>query len=230
MKNSRKMVLDKIISLIVNGTFQAGQKIYSENQLSNILDVKRSIVREVLVSLEIMGVVESRRGEGTFLKETDITTDFNPLNLVVLLEQADIKNLTQTRYILEPQIVGICTQVISDEKIEELRVCTKSMRASKDSLSSAKADMEFHNMISEATGNEVLSAIMRQLIIYFNLMTISNWKALHKPGFEKYKSLTCAQHEKIFCYIEKRDKERAMKAMSDHLQWMETVSPQLEYD
>lgn len=72
-------IVKKIRSIIVEDGLSSGDKIPSERELSDRLNVGRSSVREALRALELLGLIETRRGEGTFIK------DFKEHHLVELL-------------------------------------------------------------------------------------------------------------------------------------------------
>ena len=66
-----EMIIDKLVEMIQEGKLRPEEKIFSENQLSKNLSVSRAHVRDVYSALSILGIVESRQGEGTFCKSSD---------------------------------------------------------------------------------------------------------------------------------------------------------------
>ena len=124
MTTPTKMYLEivkKIRAIIVADGLKAGDKIPSERELSDRLNVGRSSVREALRALELLGLIETRRGEGTFIK------DFKEHNLVELLgtfilEQDKTKSdLIETKLEIEKSCIQLFMQKASVEDYEKVR-------------------------------------------------------------------------------------------------------------
>ncbi|TYS69047.1 FadR family transcriptional regulator [Sutcliffiella horikoshii] len=124
MTTPTKMYLEivkKIRAIIVADGLKAGDKIPSERELSDRLNVGRSSVREALRALELLGLIETRRGEGTFIK------DFKEHHLVELLgtfilEQDKTKNdLIETKLEIEKSCIQLFMQKASVKDHEKLR-------------------------------------------------------------------------------------------------------------
>jgi GntR family transcriptional regulator, transcriptional repressor for pyruvate dehydrogenase complex len=105
-------IVHQIRTMISQDGLKPGDKIPSERELSERLDVGRSSVREALRALELLGLIETRRGEGTFLR------DFREHHLVELLgmfilqdEQAKF-DVLQTKMMLEKETLR---KIISDK-------------------------------------------------------------------------------------------------------------------
>jgi len=65
------VIVDQILNMIYEGNIKSGDKMFSENQMAKKLGVSRAHIREVYSALSIIGVLESRRGEGTFFKTSN---------------------------------------------------------------------------------------------------------------------------------------------------------------
>ncbi|NLP51964.1 GntR family transcriptional regulator [Bacillus sp. RO1] len=124
MTTPTKMYLEivkKIRAIIVADGLKAGDKIPSERELSDRLNVGRSSVREALRALELLGLIETRRGEGTFIK------DFKEHHLVELLgtfilEQDKTKNdLLETKLEIEKSCIQLFMQKASVKDYEKMR-------------------------------------------------------------------------------------------------------------
>ena len=121
--SSSKVYLDVVENLrdmIAENGLLSGDKIPSERELSERLDVGRSSVREALRSLELLGLIETRRGEGTFIK------DFQEHRLVELLGTFFLQNekvtedLAETKYFLEIDCLRVIISSSTDEEINQL--------------------------------------------------------------------------------------------------------------
>lgn len=119
--NSSKIYLDVVESLrniIETEGLQPGDKIPSERELSERLVVGRSSVREALRALELLGLLETRRGEGTFIK------DFQEHNLVELLgtfflqEKKVNEDLAETKNLLEMDCLKLIVSYATDDELD----------------------------------------------------------------------------------------------------------------
>nr|WP_267900794.1 GntR family transcriptional regulator [Falsibacillus albus] len=108
-------IVHRLRDMIDCDGLKKGDKIPSERELSERLNVGRSSVREALRALELLGLIETRRGEGTFLR------DFRDHQLVELLstfilQDADVKNdVEHTKELLEKD----CLRLVAKEHMEQ---------------------------------------------------------------------------------------------------------------
>ncbi|MBM7620568.1 DNA-binding FadR family transcriptional regulator [Bacillus tianshenii] len=119
-------IVKKIRSIIVEDGLSSGDKIPSERELSDRLNVGRSSVREALRALELLGLIETKRGEGTFIK------DFKEHHLVELLgtfilEQDKTKtDLLETKMEIEKSCIQLFTKKAGDKELTLLKEMMES--------------------------------------------------------------------------------------------------------
>lgn len=113
-------IVEEIKSMIEDDGLHPGDKIPSERELSERLQVGRSSVREALRALELLGLIETKRGEGTFIK------NFQEHRLVEILgsfflQEKDIQGkLTEVKYWLEINCLMLAVKDASESKVDEL--------------------------------------------------------------------------------------------------------------
>ncbi|WP_173915856.1 FadR/GntR family transcriptional regulator [Halobacillus sp. Marseille-Q1614] len=114
-------VLEQIKAYIDSEKLQPGDKLPSERMLSEQLQVGRSSIREALRALELLGLIETRRGEGTFMRA------YRPYHMVELLSKF-ILNDTRTREelvtakeMLEKEVLFLTSGQLSKNQLEEMR-------------------------------------------------------------------------------------------------------------
>ncbi|MGP4071268.1 FadR/GntR family transcriptional regulator [Piscibacillus sp. B03] len=169
MTNSSKIkvyqeVLDQIRMFIETNSLKEGDRLPSERELAEQLNASRSSVREALRAIELLGLIETKHGEGTFLKT------YRPYHTVELLatfvlRQPTTKNeLLEVRLMLEEQCITRCVNQVSHEKLIEIV----------NSLYKVKGD--FHSYVFselfEQVGNDLLYKIWH-LINNFSQTTYS---------------------------------------------------------
>lgn len=152
---------ESLRAFIVDNGLRAGDPLPPESALAVQLGIGRNSMREAIKALESVGVLETRRGVGVFVKEFS----FQPLldNLAYGLQDSlrDIDELRDIRRVLEVGLIERTVALIDDEDIAELRRVTSTMRAKalRDE-SFAAEDQEFHQLLFRCQNNRMLTALL----------------------------------------------------------------------
>ena len=211
-------IIDQIRDLITSGRLRPGDRLPAERDLAKILGVGRSTVREAIRALESLGVLETRAGEGTFLR-----TGPNPkgpdLLTATLLESWDSRHkLFEVRFVIEPDLAAFAARRATTEQIARLRDALDDQeRLIKSGDIAMKADTSFHFLLAEAAGNEILIRIMDNLM---DLLRETREASLQRGG-RPMQSLK--QHRAILRAIENRDPKMAFRRMEEHVRGMEEM-------
>lgn len=112
-------IVEYLRTMIEKNRLSPGDKIPSERELSDRLDVGRSSVREALRALELLGLIETRRGEGTFLKDFREHQLVKLLSTFVLQDDRAKRDVKETKYLLE---IGCIKLILMKENLEELNI------------------------------------------------------------------------------------------------------------
>ncbi|MBM7660561.1 DNA-binding FadR family transcriptional regulator [Bacillus mesophilus] len=183
--------IKQIHTIIQADSLQPGDRLPSERELTDRLGVGRSSVREALRALELLGLIETRRGEGTFVK------DFGGHHLVeligsfILQNETAKKDLLNTKRILEEQSIRIICEEPYVEKIQYLRELL--------SEDSAVFKEEFTKLLLRITDNRLLLKIWLLLSEYASVSSANEGN----PEQEKYENLIIS--------LEQGDVERALQ-------------------
>ncbi|MEH7224151.1 GntR family transcriptional regulator [Bacillus sp. JJ1566] len=185
-------IVKQIRSIIQDDGLSTGDKIPSERELSDRLNVGRSSVREALRSLELLGLIETRRGEGTFLK------DFGDHQLIHLLATFIIQgnktkvDLLETKHTLEKSCIELVCNKKNNQMITEL----------KRTLWDANDPEEFlFKTIVEATGNRLLLRIWIVINEYVKFIYEDQTHLINKNAFNE-----------LVDALSKSDKAKALSA------------------
>lgn len=205
--NSDTLVKEIIIQLsqaIIEGDFKPGDKLPSEAELCEQLGVGRNSLRESIRMLNAMGVVETKRGQGTFLRKTISHDVFNPLIFRLILEPKSTVDVYELRVMIESIVIIMAIKKASVEEIKFIRnlidetaFIAKNKTASVDEL--VKLDVDFHLQIARCVHNPLIEAILETLVLMFQP---SIKKVLLK---EDGLALCIKNHYAIVDLIEKRD-------------------------
>ena len=204
---------DRLYEMIVDEhRYMPGSKLPNENELSETLGVSRTTLREAISFLAAQGVLEIRRGKGTFVAESLPAEGLDLTALAGVRSRVRAKDLFEMRLIFEPATVALACQRASDE---ELRQIEKKARRMEETAAAGGdwplADQEFHWAIIKASHNEY----MRRLYPIINsavdeILQIS-------PSRQRMQDIALGDNRTILAFLLKRDEEGARCAMSIHM-------------
>lgn len=211
-------VQESLRNYIEVNQLKAGDPLPPETFLAQQLGVGRNSVREAIKALESIGIVETRRGIGVFVKEFS----FKPLldNLAYGLQDSlrDVEELREIRRVLETGLIDKTVEMISAEDIAVLRELTESMRQRAERNESfAEEDQQFHQMLFRCQKNHMLSALIDIFWLAFN--KASNFTNLDNPT----PLATWRDHHEIVEAIAAKDIEAARARLADHYKGIQDV-------
>lgn len=207
-----EQVADEILSMItVEGRFHSGDKLPNENEFSAQLKVSRTTLREAVRMLAAKGVLEIRRGKGTFVAGASHFS--HPFGMEELSQiRMDLKDLYEIRLMFEPQAAYYAAQRATAQEIERILSFGKReealINAGKDRT---QAERSFHNAIARATHNEFMEKLMP--ILY---RAIDQGVQLSEE-YAEVVAHTLADHRLIMEFIAARDPLGAKAAMELHM-------------
>lgn len=222
-KNISEQIVDIIIEEIRVKKLLPGDKLPNERELATNMGVSRVPLREALRALNNMGILTTKRGEGTFVNEYDPDKAENSLRLYSMLDEAPIKEMMQLRKIMEQETARLAALMATDEDIARIRTY-KELREEKHYNELAdtgyadkyhEMDMLFHRAIALATGNSVY---INFLDIIRNSINFHQNSASSRSGMFE---ITTMHHDKIFWAIANHEPDKAAKAMLEHLEEVE---------
>ncbi len=205
---------------LVESVLEPGDQLPSERELSEQLQVSRGTVREAVRFLQALGLVEIRRGSGTFVPvRSDRQELRDEWRRWTLRHVGRVRDLLEVRKGLESFAAGLATARIADDGLALMHEALEQMRAAADVgdvAAAVEADALFHHALCEAAGNtalvELTDAIGAQLVRERAVM----WDLPDRPA----RSL--AEHREICEAIRARDGARARVAVLAHLESVET--------
>lgn len=214
-----EQVIEQIQNMILDGKLKKGDKLPSERDLAEQLNVSRTSVREALRSLEVIGLIECRQGEGNFVKEKFENNLIEPLSIIFLLEGRNPIEILELRKIIEIETAYLAAKRITDEEIKELKSIVERLKASKDEAESAKIDKEFHYTIAKSSGNFLIVNILNILSSLMDRYILEARKLILLTGENSEYLLN--QHENIYTALSQRNPDMASLYMKKHFEMIE---------
>jgi len=202
-----------LVDLLQRRKLRVGDSIPKEMELAESLGVSRTVVREALTRLKLMGLLESRKKKGAFITSPDIFSIIKKSMNPVMLDQETLKEIFEIRLVLEIGMGDFIFNRIKKEDIEELREIVSQEPAQTDTLTfRTEHEIAFHGKLYEITGNDTLKKFQKMLLPIFDYVQQS--ELIKKPAtIKKYVS-----HKGLVDTIENGSPELFRNAMRNHLE------------
>jgi GntR family transcriptional repressor for pyruvate dehydrogenase complex len=217
-----KAVLDYIQHGIHAGRFEGGCRLPPEAELATLVGVSRTPVREAIKVLEAAGVLEIRRGIGTFLRPQATAALGQLLLFQAHLQETTPRKLFETRLMIERTAAELAAHHRSADDLARMKAANRRLAILVEDASAtldqlAVADMTFHHTVYDACGNELIAALGR-----FVTALVGPWikQSLERGG----RSQVVSHHDLIIAMIELGNAGGAREAMSDR-----AISESLEF-
>lgn len=205
-------VVAELEAMILKEGLEPGDRLPTERDLSKNLNVSRSVVREAIKRLQSLGRISSLQGSGT--RVASPSGEQVAAGYRWLFQHTDLRldQLAAVRIPLETTIAALAAEHRTEEHLERLREAQTRLGADSRGLKSfVAADVDFHAVLAEATGNPFFQIILgpiQELLVESRRRTISHYGA----------KLAHDHHERILAAVEAKRPQAAHKAMADHLQ------------
>ena len=145
----------KIKDMILSGELSPGDRLPPEKELSERLGLSRSSLREAVKALEVIRVLDVRRGDGTYVTSLEPRLLLEAMSFVVdLHDDSSILELFAVRRILEPAAVALAATHMTPEVVQSLRDQIESVNESTSVEGLVAHDLEFHGAIVATSGKE----------------------------------------------------------------------------
>jgi len=218
MKIIKKTITDQIVESILEqirkGIYKPGSKLPSQDELSRELEVSRVSIREAMVQLQYMGLIEMRHGEGTFISQNSLESLLsNAIKTSVMAgaNKGNLIHLLEVRKIIEQHTVGLAALRREEDKMLQLEEIIKEMESCVDPQSYLTKDLEFHIQIASASGNPILYKLIEIIRYTF-------WDdKVHVMDIPGLREKAIEYHNLIYSAIQAGNKEKAISVMLEHL-------------
>lgn len=214
-------IVDQLERMILDGVLKPGDQLPPERELASQLNVSRPSLREAIVVMEAKGLLQVRRGGGTFVADIVAQTIVDPLVHLLKRHPEATFDVMELRLSLE-EVAAYYAALRANETDREILArrfeALDQSYAAKDIGENAKADVEFHLAIADASHNVALVHVMRGL---FNLLRVTILNNLEKINREpEGEAIVRGQHRTLFNAIVAGEAEAAREAAHTHLRFV----------
>lgn len=217
IKNTKvyEQVIEQIKGMIVDGTLKKGDKLPSERDLVEQLQVSRTSIREALRAMEIIGLIDCKQGGGNFVREDFKNNLFEPLSIMFMLEKGNPIEIIEVRKIIEVETAVLAAERITQEELDSLRLIVEGLKQSTNEEEAVKIDKRFHYEIARASKNKLIITILNAISSLIDAyIKDARMKILLE---EENRTLLSNQHEKVYIALKNHNSAEAAEAMRQHL-------------
>jgi len=215
-------VVEEVKKLIIDRKLLPGTMLPPERELAEQIGVSRTVVREAVQILTAMGLVESRQGVGTLIRQANGDQLSEQLNLMLQTKGFTLDNLHHVRSILEVEIAALAARQASEEEISELNGIVNRMEAQAgDPIAYAESDAEFHRCLAKISHNPLLVLLLDSIgdILREVRLSVSKYPDISLKAMP--------DHRQILERVQERDSEGGRQAMRLHLEHARHIQDQV---
>jgi GntR family transcriptional repressor for pyruvate dehydrogenase complex len=216
-------IVEQIKQFITGGELKPGDKLLAEREMAERLQVSRVSVREAIKALEMLGFVDIRPGDGTFVRDTNTDDIIRPLAMFLAVERNSLLDMFEVRRIFETATSGLAADRADGEEMENIRTLLEKMKQGinlQDSEKGEEFDTAFHYAVAEATHNSLLIKLFRTVSEEFAKSISTARRQLFLDNTDNAQKII-DQHTRIYEAIKGRDAKAASEAMLEHLTFAE---------
>lgn len=203
----------QLVQLLVDRKLKVGDSIPPEIDLSKALGVSRTVTREALLRLRMMGLIETKKKKGSVITSPDIFEIMSKSMNPHILDQNTLKEIFELRLVLEIGMADLLFLRITPKDIEELKAIVENEPdTAKDHIFNIDHEIIFHGKLYEIAGNETLKKFQRMLLPVFDYV--------HNSGLlKKQVSINrFVSHKGLVDILENGSPELFRNGMRNHLE------------
>ena len=203
----------KLVELLQQRKLKVGDSIPKEIELAETLGVSRTVIRESLLRLRMMGLIESKKKKGSVITSPDLFGIMSKSMNPHVLDQDTLKEIFEIRLVLEIGMGDLIFQRVTKEDIAELKdIVSNEPPAAQYHLFNIEHEIAFHGKLYEVTGNKTMKKFQKLLLPVFDYV--------HNSGLLKKQPLlkTFVSHKGLIDIIENGTADEFRIGMRNHLE------------
>jgi GntR family transcriptional repressor for pyruvate dehydrogenase complex len=206
-------VFDTIMRMIASREWTVGYKIPSENEMKARFKVSRNSIRQAIHRVAALGLLESKQGEGTYVRKIDLSFYLNILVPVAVLGTDDALMLFHLQRAIQVESAQQVCEFCNDEQAEKLLAYVEQMKrgySAGDKIGYLTADLDYHALFVAISHNQLfvkLTEIIRQMLYYTLRDVVFHFDCTRSINF----------HEDIAMAVKHRDRSTVLNQMKSHM-------------
>lgn len=208
----------EIIAQIASGAYSDGARLPAERKLCRQYNLSRGTVRQAFCDLEKLGVIKIKAGSGAYVQKVSqkkLPTNFLPQDFA----NVSFSDIIYARQAIETAAITLACEKIDSDQLQQLQDLINKMEHSKENLLDFfKYDMDFHQVIIQASGN------MPLITAFGSIAEYHKYSQVFSSIREDEVDFAVSYHKKMLSALKDRDIKNAAKAINRHLEHTEQIS------
>ncbi|GHV37754.1 GntR family transcriptional regulator [Spirochaetia bacterium] len=201
-----RTVMEQIKNALISKTLSPGDRLPTETEMCATMGVGKSSIREAIKMLGILGVVETRQGDGTYISSSITEHSVNPLVYQLLIDYGSNSDVFELRSMFEPAYTLLALKKATPEDIEHIiGVSEEFNKKVHNHVQTADDDLNFHRTILEATHNPLIIRIGLTVMQLFYASIANSMLWIPEQAVKDHKSILNA--------FLKKDEEALLRAV-----------------
>lgn len=224
-KRIYQSVIEQFIAMLKDGKITSGQKLPPERALAEMFDVSRASIREAFSAMEIIGMIEVRPGDGSFVTQLNIAPFINTIAPLFLLNKSMEDDLLDFRKMLE---LAAVKSTIDKASKEDISLLLKPIRIMRDALDNndpqkgVSGDIGFHKTLFMISKNLIITKAAECINYILESSVEYNRAQILKD--KNNAAVLCTQHQAIYSAILDKDPVLAEELMRQHLDFVKETA------
>lgn len=206
------VIEEKLRELIDSGDLPTGERLPNEPELARRMEVARSSVRTALQRLDVLGVVEVRRGRGWFVRRAPTASPQRDLADWIFERRFRLSELLEVRMALEGMAASLAAARATDGEIDDIAKLSQDHHDTRSDVEArVRSGEAFHDAIVRASHNEALRATYHLLVPELTELRRRMISGSERPA------RWGTGHDRVVQFLKRRDSAGARAAMVNHL-------------
>lgn len=203
----------QLVDLLHQRKLKVGDTIPKELDLASALGVSRTVIREALLRLRLVGLIDSRKKKGAVITSPDIFSTMSKSLNPHILDTDTLREIFEIRLVLEVGMADLLFRRVTKKDIADLKKIVKNEpEDSKNQMFNADYEIKFHGKLYEITGNETLMKFQNLLLPVFDYVQQST--ILKVPDKRK----KFISHRQLVSILEAGNADKFREGMRRHLE------------
>ncbi|MVN20428.1 FadR/GntR family transcriptional regulator [Mucilaginibacter arboris] len=202
-----------LLELFIEKNFKVGDAIPKELELTEAMGVSRTVIREALLRLRMIGLIESKKHKGSVITSPDLTSILQKSLKPQIMDDDTLREIFEMRLSLEIGMADFIIQRVTPKDIAELKsIVASEPKKSQNHLFQIEQEIKFHGKLYDITGNQTLKNFQKMLLPVFDYVH-------HSGLLKKHIALkNFVSHKGLVELIEKGSAELLRNGIRNHLE------------
>lgn len=207
-------VMAYLVDQIRTSQIKKGDKLPTERELAEFLEVSRASIREAYKILTVVGLTVNVPKSGTYVKKEVDEWLSEPMAILFQLSGVQMEDVFEFRKMIEVETATLAAQSITESELDQLTECYENMLHAESEIEKSRYDKRFHYIIAKASKNHIIFNSYNAMSSMLDVFTYDiRAMVLKHEGEEILEEM----HKEIYRAIMDRDKEKARRSMKVHM-------------